>query len=81
GEPGQEGIEVRFPPRGRRAAASWPSLTVNQTWLTKGFVRASYSRAQITQFYADALKGKFPEQQRRAIEEDIFAAQREGRIR
>ncbi|WP_374304826.1 hypothetical protein, partial [Methylocella sp.] len=41
GEPGQEGIEVRFPPRGRRAAASWPSLTVNQTWLTKGFVRAS----------------------------------------
>ena len=40
----------------------------------------SWSRAQISQFYKDRTQGKYSDDQAKALEQDIFLAQTEGRI-
>lgn len=40
-----------------------------------------WTRGEITQFYTDAALGKYPPDEKAAIEKDIFEAQRTGRVR
>jgi hypothetical protein len=57
----------------KTGAASTPNGSGKRVW----------SRAEIAKFYADVQAGRFKTNpdQRKALEADIFAAQREGRIR
>ena len=40
----------------------------------------TYSRSDIKQFYADKATGKYSDSEAKRIEQDIFAAQTQGRI-
>jgi hypothetical protein len=62
------GLEKQVAP-GKGAAAKTP-VSQNKSW----------SKKEITKFYADQIKGKYSEKKANQLEKDIFLAQKEGRI-
>lgn len=65
-------LEKQIAP-GRASAATTPPQQVN---------KRQWTRAEITKFYADKMQGRFKgrEAEARSMEQDIFDAQREGRV-